>query len=649
MKQTARLTPGLVVLILLLLIVLNGLALAWLGWPVFQNNQPASPLIDPGNPTLTILVTSQPEPTQTASPTPVPATPTFTPFPLHLGDPQVAASLEEQGVLLLALRDGNQVHFFAYHPDLLPLTRLTNTPWDTIDPALSPDGTRLAFSSRQNGYWDLYLLDLRSGEVTRITDTPEYEGTPSWSPDGQWLAYSAYVNNNLDVYLRSLTDPSLTPIRLTDDPAADSQPSWSPGGRQIAFVSTRTGDAEIWVADLDRTEGRFTNISQKPAAQDLFPVWSHDGQQLAWATDQTGDRLLRLWDYRIKQASDSSGGTGDQPAWSPDDRILFSAVSAPNQNTLAAYLVGSGMQRMPPLNLPGQVYGLVWVRGPLSGWLLDQINRADTTLHPPLTSPVLTQQAGPPAGRLSMVPLEDVSAPQPMLHDAVDEAFQALRLEAARLSGWDVLSSLENAFIPLTSPPEPTLYDDWLYTGRAFAINPVIYSAGWLAVIREDFNGQTYWRLYLKTRFQDGSSGIPLMRPVWDLNARFSGDPRAYEQGGETDGVPEGYWLDLTELASRFGWERLPARPNWRVFFPGIRFNQFVIRDGLDWNQAMAQIYPPEALATPTSMPTYTNTPTFTLHPTRTRVALSTPTPPSTSTSTPTLRPTLTLPSGFTR
>jgi TolB protein len=37
-------------------------------------------------------------------------------------------------------------------------------------------------------------------------------------------------------------------------------------------------------------------------------------------------------------------------------------------------------------------------------------------------------------------------------------------------------------------------------------------------------------------------------------------------------------------MAARYGWERLPARSNWRTFFPGIRFNQFVIRGGLDWN-----------------------------------------------------------------
>jgi len=106
--------------------------------------------------------------------------------------------------------------------------------------------------------------------------------------------------------------------------------------------------------------------------------------------------------------------------------------------------------------------------------------------------------------------------------------------------------------------------------------------------------------------------------------------------------VPAGYWVDLTELAANFGWERLPARTNWRNFFPGVRFNQFVIRDGLDWNQAMAQIYPPEALATPTSVPTSTSTPTATLVPTRTRIPTRTPTPTITPIPTQTLRPTAT-------
>jgi TolB protein len=246
MKQNSQITTRLVIFILLLLLLLNGAAIVRMGWPALSQGQLAlsppsqtptrstQPLTQPGNSVTTL------------SPTPsgVPATATYTPVPLHIGNPQTAASLKEEGVLLLALRDGAQVHLFAYHPDLLPLTRLTDSPWDEIHPALSPDGSRLAYSSRQNGYWDLYIRDLISGETQKLTDTPEYEGSPTWSPDGQWMAYEAYRGDNLDIFLQSLADLKQAPIQLTNDPGADSSPAWSPGGREIAFVSNRTGNLD---------------------------------------------------------------------------------------------------------------------------------------------------------------------------------------------------------------------------------------------------------------------------------------------------------------------------------------------------------------------------------------------------------------------
>jgi len=88
-----------------------------------------------------------------------------------------------------------------------------------------------------------------------------------------------------------------------------------------------------------------------------------------------------------------------------------------------------------------------------------------------------------------------------------------------------MLSSLENAYVALTEPPTPSMDENWLMTGRAIALNPLPLYAGWMAIVREDFDGQTYWRLYLKARFQDGSQGAPLMQHPWNLNARYDGGP----------------------------------------------------------------------------------------------------------------------------
>jgi hypothetical protein len=102
--------------------------------------------------------------------------------------------------------------------------------------------------------------------------------------------------------------------------------------------------------------------------------------------------------------------------------------------------------------------------------------------------------------------------------------------------------------------------------------------------------------------------------------------------------MPLGYWLDLTELAANYGWERLPALITWRSAMAAARFNEFIVSDGLDWQAAMGELYPAEALVTatpaspPTLTPTKTRWPTRTPTPTRTpratRTPAVTPTPP---------------------
>ncbi len=87
---------------------------------------------------------------------------------------------------------------------------------------------------------------------------------------------------------------------------------------------------------------------------------------------------------------------------------------------------------------------------------------------------------------------------------------------------------------------------------------------------------------------------------MWDFNARYNGDPKVYEQGGQPAAVPTGYWIDFTGLARAYGWERLPALVNWLTYFSAARFNQFVMSEGLDWQSALFELYPPEAVATAT-------------------------------------------------
>jgi TolB protein len=173
-----------------------------------------------------------------------------------------------------------------------------------------------------------------------------------------------------------------------------------------------------------------------------------------------------------------------------------------------------------------------------------------------------------------------------------------------------------------------------------------------MVAVREDFGAQTYWRLYIRAQAQDGSRGEPLRANPWDLSSRYNLDPKVYEQGGKYSFVPPGYWVDVTSLARQYGWERVPALPNWRTFYRGARFTEFALTDGLDFYSALLQLYPPDVLLTPTRLlpPTFTPTVTSTFTPTITltrtpRITLTASLSPTASltpapSNTPTLSPT---------
>jgi TolB protein len=187
-----------------------------------------------------------------------------------------------------------------------------------------------------------------------------------------------------------------------------------------------------------------------------------------------------------------------------------------------------------------------------------------------------------PAGMDGLAVLDGVSAPTPALLDSVDESFVGLRTRIGNLVGWDLLNSLKAAFTDKDTNEEPGMQNSWLSTGRGISINDLPMNSGWMALVREDMGTQTYWRIFLKTRTQDGSQGRPMTDKAWDITSRNSGDPSVYEKGGKEIGVPEGYWIDFTEWAARYGWERFPALSNWITYYPGARFTLFAMTDGLD-------------------------------------------------------------------
>ena len=246
---------------------------------------------------------------------------------------------------------------------------------------------------------------------------------------------------------------------------------------------------------------------------------------------------------------------------------------------------------LPAMRLPGKVEGISWVEGNYYPFF----TALDTGPGPtPLVEPVSDPGENPGISPKRMIELRNLSAPSPeFIEDAVG-SFSSLRAAVNEEAGWDFLSTLENAFVPLDQTLPPGVNLEWLFTGRGMMVNDIPRLADWLVLAREDYGCQTYWRVFIKAYNQEGYQGRPLHTNIWDLSARYSGNNADYENGGSySSSIPEGYWVDFTALAEAHGWTRFPVQSYWQVTEKASRYQYFVYTQGLDLETALLELYSP--------------------------------------------------------
>src|SRR5258706_1384534 len=103
---------------------------------------------------------------------------------------------------------------------------------------------------------------------------------PAWSPDGKWIVFTSERDGSADLYRVKTDGTGLE--RLTDAPAYDDQSAFSPDGMQVVFVSTRaTGRANLWILDLRSKKVRPLTTG---AGGDFRTSWSSGGKWIAFSS-----------------------------------------------------------------------------------------------------------------------------------------------------------------------------------------------------------------------------------------------------------------------------------------------------------------------------------------------------------------------------
>jgi Tol biopolymer transport system component len=200
--------------------------------------------------------------------------------------------------------DGDRIAFDTdragtYDVWLLPLaggeaaaTALTFGTRDDVQPAWAPDGTSVYYSSNRGSgapfnVWRQSVIG--TGNVIQVTAFAENDTAPAVSADGTRLAFASRLNFSTD-HIYTMAVGAVTVVPLTGDVGfTESDPAWLPGSGAVFFTRDDGIDSNIWFQAPGSEAAPVQVTFGSGSVGDGGAAWSPDGSRLAFHSDREGN------------------------------------------------------------------------------------------------------------------------------------------------------------------------------------------------------------------------------------------------------------------------------------------------------------------------------------------------------------------------
>jgi serine/threonine protein kinase len=241
-----------------------------------------------------------------------------------------------------------------HHPASSSYTpvQFTALPGWAAFPALSPDGTQIAFvwtgdpADNKPGV-DIYTKKIGSENLLCVTNRSAFYGPPKWSPDGKQIAYQRLAKDESGIYVIPAEGGSEKKLRSTHASLDRSMHiSWAPDGKSIAFAdsSVSGGHKKVQILSLETLQSKQIEQNDK-CEEESLPAFSPDGKQLAYVCFPTSG------DFALSVAT--SAGVGPRVikefpgyfhgmAWRSDSKSLLFFSSTTGNSQLRDLAIADG-------------------------------------------------------------------------------------------------------------------------------------------------------------------------------------------------------------------------------------------------------------------------------------------------------------------